>query len=82
MQQTVPQAPQSAQDFQGGNKTALGEEFRARKLNTPLDKLTRNAAGRRSTTRTDRKRGRYIQSRPMHGRVEDLAFDATMRTAA
>lgn len=82
MQQSVPQAPQSAQDFQGGQKTALGEEFRARKLNTPLDKLTRNAAGRRSTTRTERKRGRYIQARPMQGRVEDLAFDATLRSAA
>jgi magnesium chelatase subunit D len=82
MQQNVPAAPQSAQDWQGGQKTALGEEFRARKLNTPLDKITRNATGKRSTTKTNRKRGRYIKARPLKGRVDDLAFDATLRAAA
>jgi magnesium chelatase subunit D len=82
MQQNVPSAPQSAQDFQGGQKTAVGAEFMTRKLNTPLDKMTRNSAGKRSTTRTKRKRGRYIKATPMQGRVEDLAFDATLRTAA
>jgi magnesium chelatase subunit D len=82
MQQNVPSAPQSAQDFQGGQKTSVGAEFMTRKLNTPLDKMTRNSAGKRSTTRTKRKRGRYIKATPMQGRVEDLAFDATLRTAA
>lgn len=82
MQQNVPSAPQSAQDFQGGQKTSIGAEFMTRKLNTPLDKMTRNSAGKRSTTRTKRKRGRYIKATPMQGRVEDLAFDATLRTAA
>ena len=48
----------------------------------PLDKLTRPSAGKRSSTLTDRKRGRYIRARPMHGRPDDLAFDATIRTAA
>ncbi len=42
----------------------------------------RSYAGRRSVTRTERKRGRYIQSRPAQGRVDDLAFDATVRAAA
>ena len=82
MQQSVPSAPQSAQDFQGGQHTSIGAEFQTRKLNTPLDKMTRNSAGKRSTTKTNRKRGRYIQARPMKGRVDDLAFDATLRAAA
>jgi len=51
-------------------------------LDTPLDKLTRSTSGRRSQTRTERKRGRYIQSRPSPGDPSDLAFDATLRAAA
>ena len=42
----------------------------------------RRSSGRRSTTKTDRKRGRYIQSRPSPGDPKDLAFDATLRAAA
>ena len=82
MPQSVPSAPQSAQDFQGGQQAKIGQEFSTRKLNTPLDKMTRNSAGKRSTTRTKRKRGRYIKSQPMNGRPEDLAFDATLRAAS
>jgi magnesium chelatase subunit D len=44
--------------------------------------MTRRQSGRRSRTRTDRKRGRYIQARPSPGKVHDLAFDATIRAAA
>jgi magnesium chelatase subunit D len=44
--------------------------------------LTRTSGGRRSQTRTDRKRGRYIQARPSPGDPSDLAFDATLRVAA
>ena len=42
----------------------------------------RKHSGRRSQTQTDRKRGRYIQSRPANGKADDLAFDATLRAAA
>lgn len=59
-----------------------GEAFAPRKLDTPLDKLTRKNAGRRSQTRTERKRGRYIMSRPANGKTTDIAFDATIRAAA
>ena len=59
-----------------------GEEFKARSLNTPLDKLSRRQSGRRSTTRTERKQGRYIRATPANGRVDDIAFDATLRAAA
>jgi len=63
--------------------TPVGEPFKARRLDTPLDKMTRSKGGRRSTTRTKRKRGHYIKARPVgQGRAEDIAFDATLREAA
>jgi len=60
----------------------VGDVFEAKKLDTPLDKMTRERAGKRSYSRTDRKRGRYIKSRPAGDRPEDVAFDATLRAAA
>ena len=57
-------------------------EFQTRKLNTPLDKMTRRQAGRRSTTITDRKRGRYVRAVPAGSKTSDIAFDATLRAAA
>ncbi len=61
----------------------VGNAFKAKRLDTPLDKMTRAKGGRRSTTRTKRKRGRYIKARPVGpGRAEDIAFDATLREAA
>ena len=56
--------------------------FEARKLDTPLDKMTREKSGKRSYSRTDRKRGRYIQARPANDKFDDIAFDATLRNAA
>jgi magnesium chelatase subunit D len=47
-----------------------------------LDRLTRSLPGKRSYTRTRRKRGRYIASRPANGTPTDIAFDATLRQAA
>ncbi len=47
-----------------------------------MDKLTRAKGGRRSSTHTDRKRGRYIRARPAHNKLDDIAFDATLREAA
>ena len=68
--------------WEGGQPVDIGETFDVRKLNTPLDKMTRSTGGRRSTTKTKRKRGRYIQARPSPGDASDLAFDATLRAAA
>jgi magnesium chelatase subunit D len=80
-QQTVFDG-QDAHWWDGGKKVKVGETFEPRKLDTPLDKLTRHHAGRRSRTHTERKRGRYIQARPANGRTDDVAFDATFRAAA
>ncbi|MCB0046836.1 MAG: VWA domain-containing protein [Caldilineaceae bacterium] len=44
--------------------------------------MTRERAGKRSYTRTDRKRGRYIKARPAGEKRDDIAFDATLRAAA
>ncbi len=60
----------------------IGEAFKPQKLQTPIDKMARNQAGKRSRTQTERKRGRYIRAREMHGDVNDVAFDATFRSAA
>ena len=68
--------------WEGGEKIKIGQSFAPRKLDTPLDHLTRKKTGRRSRTHTERKRGRYIQSRPAKGEADDLAFDATLRAAA
>jgi Mg-chelatase subunit ChlD len=60
----------------------IGAVFKARRVESPMDRLTRRTAGKRSTTRTSRKRGRYIQARPAGGDLSDIALDATIRQAA
>jgi magnesium chelatase subunit D len=60
----------------------MGEVFTPRRIQSPLDRLTRRLSGRRTQTRTDRKRGRYIRARPATGKTDDIAFDATIRAAA
>ncbi len=81
-------APQSVFDsgraawWDGGEKVKIGQSFTPRKIDSPLDKLSRKKTGRRSRTHTERKRGRYIRARPAKGKVTDLAFDATFRAAA
>lgn len=68
--------------WDGGKKVTPAGVFEARRLDTPLDKMMRRNAGRRSRTYSDRKRGRYIMARPSVGKADDLAFDATVRAAA
>lgn len=81
-------APQSVFDsgratwWDGGEKVKIGQSFTPRKIDSPLDKLSRKKTGRRSRSHTERKRGRYIRARPAKGKVTDLAFDATFRAAA
>lgn len=73
---------QDAHWWEGGQEVDIAGEFKARRIDAPLDRLTRREAGRRSRTRTERKRGRYIQARTPQGKLTDLAFDATIRAAA
>ncbi|MEJ2759556.1 MAG: VWA domain-containing protein, partial [Anaerolineales bacterium] len=68
--------------WDGGKQVSLGETFTPRRLDNQLDKLSRKQSGRRSRTRSERKRGRYILSRPAKEKDDDIAFDATIRAAA
>ena len=85
--QSIPRREQGTEESSGsstarGVPVPVGDPLKAPRLSTPLDRLSRRNSGRRSLTRTNRKRGRYVFSRPMDGRVEDIAFDATLREAA
>jgi len=60
----------------------IGQAFQPRRVESPMDRITRSGAGKRSSTRTRRKRGRYIQARPAKGDLSDIAIDATVRRAA
>ncbi len=73
---------QNSNWWEGGDKVDSAAEFTTRKLQTQLDKMTRKQSGRRSRTRTDRKRGRYIRAVPAGENMSDIAFDATLRAAA
>lgn len=46
------------------------------------DRKVRRGSGKRSTTITDLKQGRYVRAELPKNKIEDLAFDATIRAAA
>ena len=68
--------------WDGGNAVQVGATFSPRRLTGELDRMTRRSGGRRTQTRTDRKRGRYIRARQAKPKETDIAFDATLRAAA
>ena len=79
----APQQSSSPADDKGARRPIkIGDTFETKKLDTKLDKITRERAGKRSYTRTERKRGRYIKARPAGSKPQDIAFDATLRAAA
>ncbi len=80
--QKVPD--RSADNAEDGHvrPVAVGDPVRPPRLTTPFDRMTRRQSGRRSLSNTDRKRGRYVRARPATGRLDDIAFDATLRRAA
>lgn len=79
-QQDTEEGPSSSS--RQGMPVPVGGALKPPRLTTPLDRLARRGSGRRSLTRTERKRGRYVFSRPMESRIDDIAFDATVRQAA
>jgi len=80
---TQPDVSPSEPGQQALTRVDMGPTFSPRRITSPLDRLTRRTAGKRSFTRTRRKRGRYIKSRPLGDeKASDIAFDATFRAAA
>ena len=55
--------------------------FTVRKLEMPRERQARRAAGKRTSTKSETKRGRYVRS-AQREKVTDIAFDATVRAAA
>ena len=51
-------------------------------LDMGKDQIKRKGSGKRSLTKTDLKQGRYVRAELPKGKVNDLAFDATIRAAA
>jgi magnesium chelatase subunit D len=80
--QQVPDRSSETADDTKGKIGQVGSIFETQRIVTNLDRMTRRRAGKRSYTRTDRKRGRYIKAQPMRGKPSDVAFDATLRRAA
>jgi magnesium chelatase subunit D len=68
--------------WEGGSPVKIGDTIDPDKIEAPLDRQQRHSSGRRSQTKTETKRGRYIQARPAKGDLSDIAFDATIRAAA
>lgn len=62
----------------------IDKSFRLPKMLLDLgkDRNIRRGSGKRSRTRTDLKQGRYVRAELPKAKVEDLAFDATIRAAA
>ena len=57
--------------------------YAVKPLSAPvLDEVQRHSSGRRSKTLSGSKKGRYVASTVPKGKIEDLAFDATLRAAA
>lgn len=79
------------QEEQNSNQLAPEEQiadidrsFKIPKLVLDMGKNTtlRRGSGKRSATKTDLKQGRYVRAELPKAKVEDLAFDATIRAAA
>lgn len=62
----------------------IDEGFQAKDIlkDTFKKSLKIEGSGRRNKTRTDSTKGRYIKHRQPKGKIQDIAFDATLRQAA
>jgi len=80
-----PQNPGNGEEDgkrKGDTTIQATQAFKVRRLAAQADRQQRRQGGKRSKTRTSRKSGRYISSRPAGEKLTDLALDATIRAAA
>jgi magnesium chelatase subunit D len=64
-----------------GNEAFDGELFPVAKIEIPRERRQRRAAGKRTKSATDTRRGRYVRATQVE-KTTDLALDATLRAAA
>jgi magnesium chelatase subunit D len=67
----------------GGHEAVpeAGEAFTVRKIELPRKRVARRQTGKRTTSTSRDRRGRYVRARAQE-KVTDLALDATVRAAA
>ena len=65
----------------GGEQLFEGELFPVRKIALPRDRRSRATSGKRSSSQSSDKRGRYVRA-TQTDKTTDIAFDATVRAAA
>jgi magnesium chelatase subunit D len=73
----------TAQEVTGRGAEQLfeGELFPVRSIKLPRDRKSRNASGKRSSSQSRDRRGRYVRA-VQAAHTTDVAFDATFRAAA
>lgn len=82
----LPEPPPPEQDSDSSQDPSeqifeIGQTFKVRPITLPKDRKLRRGSGRRASTRTAQKQGRYVKS-SQNGQENDLALDATLRAAA
>ncbi len=76
------ESPSSSTDSPEDIIADIGKTFAVKQLTTTPDKILRKGSGRRSLSKTQENRGRYVGSTMPRGENYDLAFAATLRAAA
>ena len=80
---TMAESRESPNDSREAESDAVIQlrTFAVKKLDLPRERQARRAAGKRTSTKSKTKRGRYVRSAQAE-KVTDVAFDATVRAAA
>ncbi len=75
------QARGSESTGSGASQLYTGDLFPVRKISLPRDRRSRKTSGKRTQSRSQDRRGRYVRAEQSE-KTSDVAFDATVRAAA